>query len=365
VFSDTEGAVEFTDNVLAAGDDRRADTYYVVRPTLRARSDWAAHALEFAYAGEHGVHAETESENRTAASFAANGRIDVSHATQVGLRAGWAADQEGAGDVDVPDGAAEPTRFRTLELGGELTHRINRLSGSLRGALTVQDYDDSTDGLGLPANNDDRDRAETGAGLRLAYQLTPATAVFADAYYARVRHAAARDDLGFARDADRRTVLAGVTLRPSRLVEFEASLGHVREDFADPRLAAVDEVTGGARLAWSVTPLTTLTAEVATEVGATTLAGASAQVSRTARAGFDHELLRNLIVSGQASVNRTEYRGIDLAEETVAAGIGAEYWLSRWVAVLARYAHSTETSTAAGAAAVVENLTTVGLRVRN
>lgn len=362
--TDTETGAEFTSNVFGDSEDAQSDVLYVIRPNVELRSDWNVHEVGLRFSGEYGSYAENPSENPIETELEASGRLDVTRATALGLRATFATEQESRGDQNVSDTASEPTRSRSYGIEGDASHTFNRLTLALRGSAEVEDFDDSGDAVTGIDNNDDRDATTTGAGLRSTYEVSPATQLFVDAQLNWQRFDQVIDDNGFARDADLRRFTGGVIFEPTPVIRAEIAVGHVHVDLADLRLSSVDAVTVDADIFWSPTPLTTVSASLDTEVDDTTLVGASAEVSRSVGARIDHELLRNLVIGGGGSFERTEFRGITLEEDTILADVGAEYWLSRSLAIVARYEHETQT-TNDDQGAVVENVVTVGLRLRH
>lgn len=363
IHPEVETAVEATDNVFSTSAGRTADVLFVARPRLRARSDWTRHEVAFGYEGEYGAYVENPSENPNQTAITGSARLDVTRRTALAANGRFAIEQEGRGDADVPTNSTSPTMRRAYGAAGEASHRFNRLTAALRGGIEFADYENGTDSTGAVVDNSDRDQSETSAGGRLTYEVSPATSVYVDGEMRRRRYVRDLDDAGFARDADRITALAGFAFEPTPLVEAEASVGVVSEVYEDARLASIAEVVANASLAWAVTPLTTLRGGFTTEVDATTVAGASASVSRTVTAGIDHELLRNLVIKAEGSFEWVDYPGIPLHEETVTASLGGEYWLTRNAALTMGFEHETQI-THDGTGNVVEDVVAVGLRLR-
>ena len=63
-----------------------------------------------------------------------------------------------------------------------------------------------------------------------------------------------------------------------------------------------------------------------------------------ASAQIDHELLRNLILTGRLNWQRDEYRGLDRDDDYSAAMLGVNYLLNRKVGVFAQYNYQTRDS---------------------
>ncbi|NND49936.1 MAG: outer membrane beta-barrel protein [Rhizobiales bacterium] len=364
IYAEVEARVEATDNVFAVSTGRQGDVLYAVRPRLEARSDWGRHELVIAYEGEFGVYDEFTTENPEENEIRAAGRLDVSERTTLSAAASFTEDQEGRGSAETSDTAAEPTMRRSYGVLGEASHRISRLTASLRGGLEVEDFENSREAGGGIIDNSDRDQTETAIGGRLAYQVSGSTTVYGDGEYLWRDHDRALDDDGFARDAQRTTASVGAVFQPRAPIRAAIEIGFVHEDLDDPRLEALDEFTANATLAWAVTPITTVNAGFETGFDSTTIAGASGSVTRTVSVGVDHELTRNLVFSSLLSHEWNAYPGITLAEQTTNVSVDGEYWLNRHAALVGTYEHERQT-TNDGTGTVSENVVSLGVRVRN
>jgi len=73
-------------------------------------------------------------------------------------------------------------------------------------------------------------------------------------------------------------------------------------------------------------------------------AGASSLIQTEARAGVDHELLRNLLLSGAIHGRRLSFEGIDRTDDHLAASVGTDWLLNRYVQLALRYEFDTRDS---------------------
>jgi uncharacterized protein (PEP-CTERM system associated) len=78
-----------------------------------------------------------------------------------------------------------------------------------------------------------------------------------------------------------------------------------------------------------VTPLTTVRFEAASTIEETIAAGASGYTDNSFGIRVDHELMRNVIVGGNASFANQDYEGIGRTDDVTRAGLGVDYLLNR------------------------------------
>lgn len=356
-----EGSV--TDNVFYTSQDRKTDTKVTLRPSVLIRSDWSRHALNITGEGEWGSFSQYTSENVLRGSLTGEARADLTPFLSAGLRLSASSDQEGRGSSDAVAGATRPTRLMTYDGEASIAQRFNRLVATLRGGLSQTDYDDVDLRTGGSDNNDDRDVGEVRGGLRLSYELSPATSVYADGSYDRRTYRNRLDDDGFERSSTGWRGVIGASAEIGHVARADAAVGYVTREYDDVRLDGIGEITADGRLFWAVTPLTTLRLRAATEVAETTTAGASARVTRMIAAGLDHELLRHFVISADGGYENETKRGAGEETDTITASIAGEYRFTREASLVARYTYETEHPND-DSGTTSENIVSLGLTIR-
>jgi len=83
-------------------------------------------------------------------------------------------------------------------------------------------------------------------------------------------------------------------------------------------------------------------------IAETTIANSSGGLTQQTTLEVQHDLRRNLSVTGLIGLATTDYEGVRLKEDTITAGARVEYKLTRSVAVRASYIHERLKSTAPG-----------------
>jgi hypothetical protein len=152
-------------------------------------------------------------------------------------------------------------------------------------------------------------------------------------------------------------VLAGANFELAALVRGEIGVGYLTQEFDD---SAFDDVSGfGARaqVEWFPTQLTTVTLTGSRTVEDAAISRSSSYLSNNVNLQVDHELLRNLILSGTAGYGKDDYRGIDRTDERYNAGVSATYIMNRAVGVTLAYNHMNQDSSGADSSLDVANYT--------
>lgn len=330
------GAAGFS-NVFASPNGR-ADIAGELRPNLRLVSNWSNHALEFQATGDLSNHREFGSENDRGYRLETRGRLDVTRRTnlQASLRRERGQEDRSAIDAIV---AGPRSNVTTDEAAAALTHRFNRLSIQLRGAITDTNVSDSVlGGVTVP----DRDETERRVTVRAAWEFKPTFSVFAEVEGNDREFEAASTADNLRRDSDGRRIRAGLSFGNSgEILRGDFSVGYGSQDFDERRLTDADGFIVDANLAWRINGLTSLLFVASSDIPPVTQTVASgAALERAAGLEIRHAFRNHLIGSAGIGGTRRDYAGIDVDETEFTFSLGLEYFLSREVIAFSRYEHT-------------------------
>lgn len=357
------GATAFS-NVLRSATVKSGDMAFDTRPSLRLVSNWAVHAVELQARGTASFHNEFPSEDDRDYALDARGRLDLSRRTNIEARLGREATQESRGTVNSRAGASGGTDITTDRAAVALNHRFNRLTVQLRGAVTETDYAPIRDETGATISNRDRDLRRQETAVRASWEFKPSLSVFGEAGTDHRDHFAANPADGIRRDSSGERYRAGVSFgTTSETLRGEVAIGTARQRFDDRRLRDVDGIVVDANLAWRVNGLTSVLLTAASDVGETTLAGSGGSLTRSAGVEVRHAFRRHLIGTAGARLSRSDYEGVELAEQEFQTNLGLEYFLNREVTVFGRYTH-VDFSSSAPVSDYTADEVRVGVRVR-
>ena len=244
------------------------------------------------------------------------------------------------------------------------TPRFNRLSLQLRGGVTDYDYGSVTSSSGGVVTNDERDMRELQAALRATWEFKPALLVFAEAQFlARVHGDVSASD-GISRDSDGDRWRLGLSFgNKGQILRGEASVGWGRQRPEDSRLAEIAGVIVDANLAWRINALSSLLLTARSDIGESTSAGSGGAVSRQAGIELRHAFRRDIIGTAGLRYAVQAYSGIDLTERELVAALALERYLSREVALFARYQHTNFDTDAIGRSYDADEFR-IGMRIR-
>lgn len=336
----------YEDNLFATDNARIGDGYLRIRP--RVSFVRPSPNLRLSLNGELDLlrYADRTTENTTQYSLGAGALYTISRDTSLDLRASHGRYAEERVSPDSPTAVAEPNRFTVTQGTVTASHTFNRLRVS--GVLDIENrnYRDGVTPLGTVVDQDFRDRTTyTATGIG-EYALNPSISLFVAGSYNR-RDYKVRADGAPARDSKGFDLAAGASFELGRKMRGSVRLGYLDQDYRDPSFEDVSGFLVRGELAWFLTPLVTVTGTVDRSVNETGVAGATSYLKTNATLRADYELLRNLILSAGADLEKRDFAGIDRNDDRWTWRASATYLVSRRIALRADFQRRTQSSTGA------------------
>jgi hypothetical protein len=328
LFPQAVAGLGYESNVFAEENDTDGDFVATFEPSFRLVSDFSRHELRLVGRVAAGRYFEFEDENFTDYGLEAGGRYDFGNGAEASGALFHRRDHEGRADPDAVFAKEEPVVFTTTGVSGSFTQPFGRFSATVGAGARTLDFRDVALRGGGESNEDDRDRDAYDASLRLGYEIVPGYEAFVRGTYDWVRYDG-RDDLGRDRENDGYEVVGGARIDLTGLVVGQVFAGYFEREYDDNAFNDPSGLSFGGRLDWALTGLTTLYGEARRNVVETTVAGASSIQQTVFLAGVDHELLRQLVLNGEARLVRDDFQGIAREEDTVRLSAGAVYTLNR------------------------------------
>jgi len=341
----------YTDNVARTPGTGESGTFTEVEGAVTARSNWNRHAFESSIRGSYTSFHKAIGDDEAFLDASALATIDILRSTQATVGTSVNIDQE-QGNRDAGYGADIA-----------LSHRFNRLTGTISGAADWYEYSTRSVATGSAALDDVADYRAYELGLRLGYELSPTLTVFTRGSVNRRVFNDRVDTNGFLRGSDGYAVTAGADVNFNTLLRGTVEVGY---QVQNPDETAFDDVAGlllNADMTWAVTPLTNITARLGTEFNETTTAGSPGSIRRSAGVGISHALRRNVTLTADFGYADNRYQGAGPEETETTGAFGIEYLLGRNLAVTADYTYYAFDSTTSGAGYTVNSFL-VGVKLR-
>ena len=339
-----ESGVETNDNIYATETNEQSDTIWRTSPSLNLVSNWNRHALSGYVRGSLTRYSDFDEENTNDVEVGARGRLDIQRFFEVNVAASHARLSEPRVAQNTPSASEAPIEYdlNQASIGGQRT--FNRIRLGLNADFDRYDYDDgfTIASAGVPSvviDQDNRDRDVTTVRARADYAISPDTAAFIQVSANERSYDIASTPLTASRDSEGYEILAGADFEISRLMRGDASVGYLSQDFKDVRFQDIDGFGARVRLEWFPTELTTVTGNFRRVVEDSVVVGAGGFLSTTASLQVDHELMRNVILTGQVAYAADAFEGVDREDDRWLGALSGTYLLNRYVGVGLSYSY--------------------------
>ncbi len=330
---------EYNDNIYATPADEVDDIIWRVKPSIDLRSTWSRHELTAFARGSINRYSDFKTEDNEEYGFGASGRLDVVRGTNITAGGDYNRITEPRTSANNATGSVAPIQYYLTQFNIAGQREYNRLRLGLRGDYRKFDYRDGKTTTGTAVEQDDRDREITSLLGRADYALSPATAFFVQGTVNKREYRLAGTPTRPVRDSDGYEILAGANFEAGNLIRGEIGAGYLSQNFDEAIYGKVDGFGGRAQLEWFPTQLTTVTMTAARSVEDSGIIGSSGFLSNNYSAQVDHELLRNVIVTGLVRYGDDDYEGIDRNDKRFNAGVSATYLMNRRLGVNVGYTY--------------------------
>ncbi len=366
---------EYDDNIYPLlPAPKVSDTIFRVKPELDVQSNWSRHYFDVYARAAFNEYVSHGSESTTDWDVGSDYRIDVVRGTDVKFGAEDARLTEPRTSNGTQANAAKPVQFLAglAYLLGE--REVNRVKVSLRGDWSKFDF------ISVPAigggilNENFRDRQTYDVVGRAEYAVSPDTSVFVSGggNWRKYRLAPTLAFNPLPRNSSGYQFLTGVNFDLTALLRGEIGVGYMSQTYdtspfiPNPtgfsKYPDVSGVAAEAKVEWFPTRLTTVTASVNRTIEESAIINSGGFLATTAGLQIDHELLRNVIITGNGTFENDAYNGIDRTDHLYSAGLSATYLLNHNVGLNVGYTYYKQTSGGLAAGPTFDlNRATVGL----
>jgi hypothetical protein len=337
--------------------------FTVVAAKVETKSNWSRHELAGELRGAFTDYHQVSGNDRPEAEAKLRGRVDLTSAGRVELEGRAALMTEAAGSPDAVTAVKRPPNIYTFGGSVGYVHRFNRIEAGLRGSVERNVYESAELASGGVQDLSDRDYTAYALTLRGSYEMTPGIKPFLEASVDRRAYDRDVDFTGVGRSSNGWRARGGFEFARMGWLTGEASAGFAFRHYPDPTLEDVSGLIFDSSLAWKATALTTVTLRANSEIGETTLVGASAVFLRQASIAIDHAFRRWLIGSASITYGVEDYRGAGRRDERLGLLAALTYRLNRYAAIKGEARRERQNSSVPGQD-FTANIVMLGLRLQ-
>jgi hypothetical protein len=359
----------YNDNIYASSSGRIDDFITVLSPSVDVKSNWSNHALNAEAGVSAGKYWDNTSEDYLDGFVGTDGRYDITRnlAAFGGLKYEHLHEERDSPDNPgfAAGGAADPVTFDAYSARAGIVSRGLKVGYQADVGFRREDYQDVDRVGGGTLDQDVRDLNTYLANLRVSYEIAPRYEAFARAGYNH-RSYDHDDPAGFTRDSNGYRADVGATIDLTGVTFAEVYAGYVIQDYESSTLGKISGVDFGARVVWNATQLTSVSANLDRRVQDSNTFALLADGSSAISPGYlrtnvgltvDHELLRNVLLTGRVGYENDDYEKIDRSDDRFDIGAGVRYSFTRNFYLGGSYTYTNRSSDgAAGGGGFSRNL---------
>lgn len=340
----------FNSNILGTKTNPLSDFITAIQPSMDLKSDWNNNALNFHADDSLQKYAEHPNQDYNDYSLSSDGRLDVLRDTQLFGGIGYSVRHEpvfspnNPGVITPAFQTVVPEQYSDLAANAAIQKTFNRLSIRLDANYDKFNFADVTSVTGVPVEMHLENYDQELLTFKTSYEIAPLRQIYLLGTYDWRNYEFPVDLTGVNRSSQGYTAAAGVSYDLTGVTFLDLYAGYLQQNYIAP-LPSASGPTGGAKLTWNVTRLTTVTATANRGVAETILPGASSYLATTAQLRVDHELLRNLILDGYVGYEGDQFQGVARTDKYYSAGLSAKYLINRHFWVSLGYTYLTRDST--------------------
>lgn len=322
-----------TSNVFGSNSNEESDVIARIGVDVRARTNWSVHEVSMDLSAAHDEYQDFDQQSATNLRANLGGRLDVTRELSLGGNVYREERTDQYFDPSNAAGLGSPIEYSVTGVGVRADYTNGRIRWRNSANFSETDYDDAETVAGVPVDQDFRDRSDTRLMSRLSYAISPNLAVFGQGEFEDYEYDQATLIGGQPRSRDYNvtTFSVGADFELEALVRGDIAIGHLENEKDDSTFEDVSGLAVDASMQWFPTRLTTVGFSAGRRVIDTGVLTSPSAVSSNYGARVDHELLRNVILSGYVNFWNYDFEEIDREDDVVELRAAVTYKLNKRV----------------------------------
>jgi hypothetical protein len=335
----TAGVAE-NDNIYAApSGGKTSDTIFTATPELDVNSNWSRNAVQAFVRVPVDAYVSHSTEDTTDYAVGGSGRLDAGHG-QISGGGDTGEYTEARTAVGVSPVSIRPIRYGLTDGFIDAQEEFNRLRVTGRVDIANYKYNNGTapgGGLVFEEYRDRTDYTYTGKG---EYAVSPDTSIYVDADYNQHRYRLTSAPLvSINENSQGEQVNIGANFDLTHVVRGDIQIGYLTQNFVSSTIQTVSGLSALAKVEWFPSDLTTVTLVGSRQLEDAAITASPVYVAGIASLNVDHELLRNLILTGKAGYEDDTFKGVQRDDHRTTAYVGAKYLVNRVVGITLGYTY--------------------------
>lgn len=312
-------------NLFGSKTAPTGDGYVLVAPSIALRSDWTLHGVNLGATGTLTRYISHARQRSNEYALHGGGHFDLGMLVVSGA-ASHSLISERHGVNGAPLSVGRPSQYKSTTQSMNASYDLAPLLLSLSASHEKIAYNDLQLSDGTVASQDFRDADQWSVEGKITYAPSDVAAL---AIRGRWQHARAK-----------------ISARTNDKIEFAVShsadvgmfrgagtIGYLRQNFSNPQFRDFQGIVYQGQVSWYITPLLTISASGGRSLENSGVPTVGLVTTYSIGAHADYELMRNFIVTAEASDRRQYFSEIAQRTHMRSQEIKGEYRFNRTVAI--------------------------------
>jgi hypothetical protein len=320
-------------NVYANDSFKRSDAFYFIQPAIRVTTDLPLHQVELIASGNLQRYAHEKLRNQNAYFVSGLGRLDIGPDAQITGRVQYSRQSESPYASDLASDVSVLSEYTNFNPSLTAVYKLGRVRLTAKAEHLGYKFNNIVFADGSIRDQRERNRDVDRGTAQAEYALSPSIATFVQTNYEVTNYPFPRLDQQPSRDSKALSVLGGLNFDLAGLARGSIAAGYVKRNYD----AALYDDQGGlivqARADFFVSPLTTVSAGVQRTLQDAASSNNGSYVDTRASVSIDHALLRNLVLSADATAVRNKLVGTNASSRRMLATLSGRYQSNRSISI--------------------------------
>ena len=320
---------------------------------MTLNSDWSRHALGSLLSVSSRQYPQRGSIDWTDYAVGTQGRYDLGEGGRIEGRYRHSREHLDIYNVDVQGaGISKPVPYTSDDVQAALSQRFNRFSAFTAAQYRTYHFRDVM--LGGTRNRMSQQSYQVAIGtLGSSYQVMPGREVVTTL---RLQDTSYFDRSARGRDSITYEGTAGFIYDLDGVWQGRMNLGWRQRDYSSPQLKALAGLAADGALIWLPSYMTNVSLNVARTIEESIRANAVGYTRTTGGIRLDHELLRNIILTGDLRLDHRSYQSPTQVATDITTALGLRWLINRNMALSAGYAQTRRLRGAGGINDYIRNI---------
>lgn len=332
----------FDDNVFNQVNNRKSDHIFELRPTIRLRSMFPRHVLDFSLGAKVNRYAQHSDLNHTDLFGTVDGALHINHAhtLSLSLLSTYEAEDNLQTGAIVPAGERTKVWHNKANIG--LTRDAGRAYAQVGAAFEQWDYRDVAGTDGSNIDQDYRNLRIFSSDLKLGYRFSPG---FSFETRLRGLRRLQRGDAVLSTDAWGYEIISGLKLQTSPLLKWDLMAGYGRRDYDQPGFSDTESALLQAGVTWLPTKNLTIYGNIKRGFNEDiTFDSILGRIDTSAELVAEFEARRNLIFTIKGKYIDSDFLGSARKDHLAVANFQMHYLASKNWTVTVDYEYAVRRS---------------------